>query len=101
MPIRSNVYHVFMEHYPDAQFVTVYHENGRVSQIASGKCQGRVELVFVGTYEANGAQVIESCISEDSWGLPEILCSEGPMHYYQMGAELAMDHAKSPICSKP
>lgn len=101
MPIRSYVYRVFMKHYPDAQFVTVYHENGRFSEIASGKCGGRVELVFVGTYEVDGSQVIESCIRENGDLLPEVVCSEGPMHYYQMGAELAMDHAKSPICSKP
>lgn len=100
MYIRSNVYHVFMQQYPDAHFVTVYHENGRVSEIASGKREGKVEVVFVGTYEATWCLVVESRITEDPWGLPETLCSAGPMHYYSLGAERAMTHANSPICSK-
>jgi len=100
MYIRSNVYHLFIQQYPDAHFVTVYHENGRVSEIASGKCQGKVEAVFVGTYEANGCLVVESRITEDAWGLPETLYSAGAMHYYSMGAERAMTHASSPICTK-
>ena len=78
MYIRSNVYQLFMQQYPDAHFVTVYHENGRVSEIASGKREGKVEVVFVGTYEATGCLVVESRITEDPWGLPETLAAQVP-----------------------
>ena len=97
---RSDVYYQFMESYPDAEFLAVHHENGRVSEIAPGKFQGQVEEVFVGTYETDGSRVGESRIPEDMLISPESLCGDDPMHAYHFGASRAVGHANSPIIKK-
>lgn len=97
---RSAVYYQFIEEYPDAEFLAVHHENGRISEIAPGRFQGQAEELFVGTYEADGSRVGESRIPEDMLVPPETLRSEDPMHAYHLGASQAVGYANSPILKK-
>lgn len=80
--------------------MTVHHENGSVSEIASGKIQGAVAEVFTGTYEAGGTFIGETRVLETALVHPKTLRSDDPMHAYNMGAWFAVSHANSPIRAK-